>query len=402
MEIAFFSDSYAPLKDGVASEVQALARELRRQGHGVTVFAPEPRLGAAPRDEVIDGVSVVRCRALPVPRYPQLRWALFPFARLAGRRFGSRIQVVHIHTPGLLGTAGFLAARRYRLPVVGTFHTDVYAARESFGPHPLVRLFFWAARWYTLGLYYRCASVTVPTEPARAALLKHARKPFRGPVPVVPNGIELGRFRPGLDRPDWRGRYGIGPEPLVLFLGRLTRDKGIHRLLDAVAALPPTVPAAVLVGGTGPEELPVRERIANDPRLRSRVRFVGVVPEEEKAAFLAQGDLFVLPSTSDTSSVAVLEAMASGLPCLVTDVGGPRMLVEDGVSGRVVPAEPAGALAEGLAELLRAPELRARLRRGALARVAAEGSIETTARRFISLYGLVGAGGGSADGPRVG
>lgn len=389
MEIAFFSDSYPPIKDGVASEVHALARELRRQGHGVTVFAPEARPGAPPRDEAIDGVPVVRCRALPVPKYPQLRWALFPFIRLRGHGFGARVQVVHIHSPGLLGTTGFLAGRRYRLPIVGTFHTDVYAARASFGPHPLIRLFFWAAQWYSLGLYYRCAAVTVPTEPARTALLRSARKPFRGSVPIVPNGIDLDRFAPGQRRPDGRARFGLGPEPLVLYLGRLTRDKGIHRLLDAVAVLPERTPASVLVGGTGPEEAAVRDRIRTDPRLARRVRFAGLVPEEEKAAFLAQGDLFVLPSISDTSSVAVLEAMASGLPCLVTDVGGPKMLVEDGVSGRVVPAEPPEALAAALAELVGAPETLARLRRGALAYVAREGSIERTADRFISLYRLL-------------
>ncbi|MGI0151929.1 MAG: glycosyltransferase, partial [Thermoplasmata archaeon] len=352
------------LRDGVSHQVRALARALRREGHSVTVHAPKAPTGSAPEEP--EEVPVVRSVSVPVARYPGLRWAVFPYARLRGGGPGDSAELVHLHTPGPMGTAGFLMARHRRLPMVGTFHTDVYAARLSFGTHPLVRFFFWMSQWYSLGLYYRCDALTAPTEPARLTLLAHAEKPFRRPVEVVPNGIELDRFRPGISAPDWRGRFDLGPEPLVLYLGRLTRDKGIHRLLDAVAALSDSLPGSVLIGGAGPEEGALRERIRDDPRLARRVRYAGPIAEEEKPAFLSQGDLFALPSVSDTSSVAVLEAMASGLPCLVTDVGGPQALVRASSGGRVVPADRPAALVEALSELLAEPDTRARLRRGAM------------------------------------
>lgn len=395
MEVAFFSDSYLPTHDGVALEVHALARALRGLGHSVTVFAPESVAGAASHDEEVEGVPVVRCRALPTPIYSGYRWALFPFTQLTGRDFGRRIEVVHLHTPGLMGTAAFFAARRWRRPLVGTFHTDVYAARESFRSHRLLGLFFWAARLYSLGMYYRCDLTTAPSVPARSALLAHASKPFRRMVEVVPNGIETERFHPGIPVPDWRARCGLGDGPLLTFLGRLTEDKGVHRFLDAVAAQPPETRLGGIIAGVGPEEMRVRARLRTDPALRGRVRYIGPVSEEEKPALLAQSDLFVLPSVADTSSVAVLEAMASGVPCVVSHLGGPAAIVEEGRTGRVVRVDAPGPLARAVTELIDDPTGRRRLGAAARAYVTREASIGTTARRFISLYRvLLDQGGG--------
>jgi glycosyltransferase involved in cell wall biosynthesis len=395
MEIAFFSDSYLPTRDGVAIEVHALARELHRRGHGVTVFAPHSLVGAPTREDLIDGIPVVRCRSVPVPLYAQYRWALFPFTKVAGRAFGSSVDVVHAHTPGFLGTAAFFAARRYHLPLVGTFHTDVYAARENFGRWNPVRLFLWAAARYSMGIYWRCDAATAPSEPARSRLLGLATRPFRRPIEVIPNGIELDRFHRDIRVPDWRARCGFGDAPLLTYLGRLTRDKGIHRYLDAVASLPGDVDWCGVVAGAGPEEAAVRERLRSEPGLRGRVRYLGPVLEEEKAALLSQSDLFVLPSTSDTSSIAVLEAMASGAACVVSNVGGPAAMVEDGRTGRVVPVESSGPLAAALEELLTDRGRRRALAAAGAEWVRREASIEVTARRFISLYELVGAAGRS-------
>ncbi len=386
MEIACFSDSYLPIRDGVAVEVHALARALQRLGHGVTVYAPEPVAGAPSRTEELDGVPVVRVRSLPVPIYREYRWAMFPFPHVAGRDFGQSVDVVHAHTPGILGTTALFAARRYRRPIVGTFHTDVYAARESFQSHRLLKLFFWVARWYSLGVYYRCDVTTVPSLPAREALLSHARKPFRQPVEVVPNGIEVDRFRPGLGVPDWRSRCGFPDGPLLTFLGRLTADKGIHRFLDALHTLPAGEPWSAVIAGGGPEEPAIRARLRSDPRLASRVRYVGPVAEEEKAALLSQTDLFVLPSIADTSSLAVLEAMASGAACVVSDVGGPSAIVQEGRTGRIVPVDDPAPLRGILTELLAEPAQRARLAAAATRWVRDEASIEATARRFVALY----------------
>ncbi|MCI4327498.1 MAG: glycosyltransferase [Thermoplasmata archaeon] len=369
--------------------MSALAVALTRLGHGVRVYAPNPVAGESPRREIVDGVPVLRVRSLPVPLYSGYRWPLWPFPALRSERIRETVDVLHLHTPGMLGSAAFLSARRWDKPLVGTFHTNVWEMRHSFPATIPVRLFFRAAWWYTLGTYTRCDVVTTPTAPARDALVRGSRKPFVRPIEVVGNGIEVDRFRPGVVTPDWRARCGLPDGPLLTYLGRLTQDKGVHRFLDAVAGLAGRRDLAAIVGGVGPEEAAVRARIATEPALFGRVRYVGPVAEEEKAALLSQTDLFVLPSTSDTGSVALLEAMACEATCVASDVGGPSEIVQDGATGRLVPVRAGGALARALGVLLDDDAERRRLAAAARAWVVRSASIEGTARRFISLYELL-------------
>ncbi|HEV2230677.1 MAG TPA: glycosyltransferase, partial [Thermoplasmata archaeon] len=267
MEVAFFTESYPPTRDGVAHETSALARALVRLGHRVQVYAPQPSTDAPPIPSD-PAISVTRLPSVPVPLYPEYRWAVLPFAGLLLARAARRADVIHLHTPGIVGSAGFLAARRYDRPLVGTFHTNVWAMRESFPKTLAVQWFFRAAQWYTLGTYWRCDVATAPTAEARTALLSGAKKPFKRPVEIVPNGIELERFHPDVPTPDWRARCGLPAVPLVTFLGRLTQDKGVHRFLDAVAEASARQEFAALVAGGGPEEVAVRRRIEEDPRLK--------------------------------------------------------------------------------------------------------------------------------------
>jgi phosphatidylinositol alpha 1,6-mannosyltransferase len=389
VEISFFTESYLPTRDGVANETAALAVALTRLGHGVRVYAPDPGVPVPTPTGDAARVPVVRLASVPVPLYPEYRWAIFPFARLMAESAGRDADVIHLHTPGILGSAGFLAGRRFRKPVVGTFHTNVWAMRDSFPSTFGVQLFFRAAWWYTLGTYWRCDATTAPTAEARSALETHAKKPWRRRIEVVPNGIEVGRFHPGIRVPDWRERCGLPDQPLVTFLGRLTQDKGVGRFLDAVSEASARQEFVAIVGGRGPDEAEVRRRIRTDPTLARRVRFVGPVAEEEKAALLSQTDLFVLPSTSDTSSVALLEAMASGASCVASNLGGPKEIVREGETGRLVSVLEPGRLSGAIEELLDAPAERRRLAQGGRDYVVGHASIEATARRFISLYELL-------------
>ena len=390
MEVLFCTDSYPPIQDGVSAVTSGLARMLVRLGHSVRVIAPNPEAGAPSTEKVVDGVQIRRIRSIPVPLYGQYRWPVFPFRAAWGGWSARDADVIHLHTPGALGSMAFLMSRHYRRPLVGTFHTNLKEMETSVPRKFLVPFFFRVAWWYNLGTYLRCDVTTAPSIAARDALVSGSRKPFRHPVEVIPNGIDPSRFRPGARVPDWRTRCGLPDGTLATFLGRLTVDKGVHRFLDAVAASAERSSDLIgIVGGSGPEEASVRQRIASDPRLKSRVRYVGPVAEEEKAALLSQTDLFVLPSTSDTSSIALLEAMACGSMVIAPDSGGPAEIVDDGVTGRRVSMLEPGALAQALMELAERPDVRRAAGRQAAEFVRSHASLETMARRFISLYALL-------------
>ena len=392
MDVAYFTDSYLPTRDGVATMTSGLARTMARLGHHVQVFAPSPVAGAPSEEVTMDGVSVHRVRSVPVPLYGQYRWPIFPFGLLREAKGVGDADILHLHTPGPLGSMAFLASRRFGRPLVGTFHTNIREMRDAVPQKFLVPLFFRIAWWYNLGTYWRCDVTTTPSASARDALVGSVRKPFRHPVTVVPNGIDAERFAPGGRVPDWRVRCGLPNVPLVTYLGRLTVDKGVHRFLDAVRAAGETTDLVGIVGGTGPEEEALLERLGRDPWLADHVRYVGPVAEEEKAALLAQTDLFVLPSTSDTSSVALLEAMSCGAMVVAPASGGPAEIVTDGVTGRRVSMLEPGALAATLVDLVDRPTERRAVGLRAAAFVRQNASLETMARQFISLYSLLGEG----------
>jgi len=387
LEVAFFTDSFPPMQDGVSAVTGGLARALARLGHNVRVYAPSPTAGAS-HEEMFGDVCVRRVRTVPVPLYGQYRWPVWPFGLFRSAGAVREADVVHLHTPAAIGSMGLLQARRFDRPLVGTFHTNIREMQESVPPKLFVPTFFRVAWWYNLGTYWRCDVATAPSESARETLMAGARKPFRRPVEVVPNGIDVDRFRPHTNIPDWRARCGFPDVPLVTYLGRLTVDKGVHRFLDAVEAAIPHTDLVAIVGGQGPEEERVRSRLTKDPLLASHVRYVGPVAETEKAALLSQSDVFVLPSTSDTSSVALLEAMACGVPAIAPADGGASEIVEDGVTGWKVPVTVPGALAETLAHVLDEPAERQSVGTRAAEFVRRTASLETMARRFISLYRL--------------
>jgi len=394
MEIALFTDSYPPTHDGVARITCDLAHSLARRGHSVRVYAPGNASG--PRGKRgAGGVRLRRLRSVPVPLYGQYRWPIFPYFSLRGEGL-SAMDVVHLHSPGGVGSLGFLTARRYDVPLVGTFHTDLWAMRMSLPQKWLVPFFFRAAWWFNLGLYWRCDRVTAPSRAAAHVLSSHARKPFRRPIEILPNGIDTARFSPASVKTQWRQRAGRDDRPLITFLGRWTRDKGIHRFLDAVGRLASRYDFGIVVGGQGPEEAAVRDRLQRERNLRERLWFVGPIPEDEKASLLAASQIFVLPSVSDTGGIALLEAMASGACAVAMNMGGPAETIVDGETGRLVdPGDPEG-LARVLEELLDSPDQRERLAHAGRSYVLTNASLETMTDRFIALYrGARGGGSGA-------
>lgn len=383
LHIAFFTDSFPPTRDGVASVTESLARSLSELGHHVTVFTV--RLGRTPGTELRpDGVRVVRFASLPAPQYPEYRIAVTPWTVLMSAWRG--FDVVHVHTPGFVGLAGRLAARRWRVPSVGTYHTDLVGMLRGSGSHAVTRAFYRAWGRFSVDLCRSCDAATLPTEAMRPAFLEGDERLHRPPV-VVENGVDPALFHPGRSEPDWRGRLGIADGvPIVAFLGRLTRDKGVRRFLSAVERLSTPRDCTAVVAGVGPLAGEVEER-AREARSHDRsVVFLGPVDETEKPALLAQTSIFVLPSLSDTSSVALLEAMASGTACVVTNRGGPADIVRRSESGVLVDPEDVGEIARAVEGLLSEPDRRRQLAESGRRWVIEHATVRAMGDRFVALY----------------
>lgn len=286
--------------------------------------------------------------------------------RLAGVLDRTPVDVVHTHNSAPQITAGVgQRLRHWRhagTVLVHTEHGRLADTRPS-----LLRWRRRAAREFDV--------VCAVSADAQAQMLQHGIRSASG-VDVVLNGVDLKRFVP----PHRRGDV----TRTLVHVGRLDRIKGQDVLLDAFAAVRGALPdARLVIVGDGPARGEL-ERQAATLALADSVTFVGAV--DDVRSWLAVGDLFILPSRSEGISIALLEAMASALPAVATDVGGNREVIADGVNGMLVGSEDPAAMATAITALLQAPERLMTMGRAARRAVEARFSSEQAAHAYAALY----------------
>lgn len=384
LRLGVFTESWKPYMSGVVRSIDSFAAALRALGHRVFIFAPSYP-GHRRREE-----NVFRFFSVPAPTNPDFRLSipLSPRLGVTAARLG--LDVVHVHSPFLMGQLGMRLARRQRLPLVFTFHTLYHHYTHYVPlPPPLTR---WAAIRWTREFSNGCDLVIVPTAGVRDFLRRHG---VRVPVEVLPTGIDPGRFRRG-DGGWLRRRYGLGAGPVLLYVGRLGREKNLELLLRAFRRVRAERPDCRLVlVGDGPYEGELRAEAAR-LGVADGVAFTGRFGDQELAHAYAGADLFVFPSVTETQGIVLLEAQAAGLPVVTVRALGTADMVADGREGLVCDPAPE-ALAQAVLRLLDDPGLRAAM--GAAARARADAlTIPRLARRLEELYRELrrsGAGGGA-------
>jgi sugar transferase (PEP-CTERM/EpsH1 system associated) len=278
--------------------------------------------------------------------------------------------IVHTHAWGTL-CEGVMAAKFAGVPFVvhgehGTMETK---------PHNL---------WVQRQVWRRVDRVLAVSSRLADRMASQTGFP-RERIGVIRNGVDLGRFGRG-DSAGVRRALGLPQQDVFIVgtVGRLVPVKDQHGLLKAVAAMRSNgVPCIALLAGDGPlkEEL---ERHAHQLGIRGHVLFLGA--RKDVADLMLAVDVFVLPSRSEGLSNTILEAMASGRPVVATDVGGNSELVNDGVTGRLIPAEAPEALAAALSALHREPETRLAMGRAGRLRAEREFSLEGMISSYQDLY----------------
>jgi len=289
--------------------------------------------------------------------------------RLAARLRADGAQLVHCHNITALFHGARAAARAGRLPVLYTEHD-----RDLPAPWRQRLLHRWLARRVT-----RCAAVS---RRLCAALVRWEGFPADRTAPLH-NGTADPRAAFRGTRAQARAELGWDDAPVALAVGSLTPVKDHAALLDAWPAVRARVPAARLViAGDGPLRADLAARAAGLPS--GAVTLLG--ERDDVPRLLAAADVFVLPSRSEGLSLSLVEAHGAGLPALAFDVGGNGEVLEDGRTGRLLPAGDAAALAAALAELLVDPAARTTLGAAARARYLAEFTHERMVARYVELY----------------
>jgi len=362
MKILHIYKDYYPVLGGMENHIKLLAEGQVKQGLEVTVLVTNNSFRSVLQN--INGVQVVKAGRLATIASTPLSLSLPLLLRQ------QRPDIAHLHFPYPVGELSYLLFGRASHMVI-TYHSDIVRQK---GLLHLYRPFLWK-------VLYRADRI-IATSPNYIESSPYLR-PLKHKCRVVPLSIEIERF---LDADpsqvqQIRAMYG---SPLILFVGKLRYYKGLHYLLRAM----PEIPGKLLIIGEGPMESDLRQLIIS-LNLSGKVFFLGEVSDEELPAYYHACDVFVLPASerSEAFGTVQIEAMASGLPVVCTELGtGTSFVNVHGKTGLVVPARDSAVLATAILSLLGDEQLRQEMGRNARERALQEFSLQTMVDRITKLY----------------
>jgi glycosyltransferase involved in cell wall biosynthesis len=372
MRVVMLSNSFPPEIGGIQEHVSNLAQTLARQGHQLKVVTVRRNKSERVRD-TFAGLDVTRVPQLNLPKTLTTQYLASTTALLIAMRLRGQADVVHYHT---FWPDAFTAF------VVNKFVPTVYTAHESrfllMAEQPKSR------RWLKLALrpfQGILAPSTELLEVTRQLGVSSEKSAF------IANAVDASKFRPGITGETVRARYGIPLDHcLILCPRRLVPKNGLEFLIESLPSIRRRFSdVSVLIAGDGPERERLEARV-RELGLHESVIFAGNQGNDDLPEFYAAADIVAIPSLKEATSIAGLEAMASACAVVATNVGGLPEIIEDGVSGLLVPLRDPEALALAIMRLIETPELRKQLGLAARARVEQKFTWEQVASETTRAY----------------
>ncbi|HEY4034977.1 MAG TPA: glycosyltransferase [Ktedonobacteraceae bacterium] len=349
------TDQYPPMVGGVPTVTHNLAVDFADRGHQVSVIAPS--YGARDVRRLEQKVRLYRFSSFEWPTYKELRIPFLPLLPLRNVIKKTDPDIIHIHSPVVLGSIAHIFAGGLRKPVIATNHYLPINMSRSLASEPFFGKHFCNVSYsYLVYFCNGCEYVTAPTTTALNLLYDHG---LRAPARAISNGIDLQKFTPGERDPQMLQRFGLPTDrPLLLHVNRLSEEKRVDVLLDAVGKMKTDAHLALV--STGPAEADLRAQ-AKRLRIVDRVSFLGFVSDADLLVLRRSSDLFVIPSEGDLQSLSTMEAMACGLSVIAANAYALPELVHHEENGLLFQPGDSDELAHGIDQLLSDSERRARM-----------------------------------------
>lgn len=377
LHIGIFTDVYKPSINGVTSSIELFREQLLKRGHQLVIFAPQ-----------ITGVSeeegVIRLPAIEYLSPKNFPVGLPVFGAATRYLADLKLDIVHTHHPFFISQFGKRLARRLSIPHIHTYHTYLAAYAHYFP----MRAFEPLIKRYLENLSRSfCNQTTTTIVPSQAIERLLQSYGVTAPIVVNPTGIDLAKYR-RLDHTARRSlfrRYQIpNDQRILLFAGRLAREKNLFFLLNCFAKLAKRYPDIHLVfAGGGPEEEAIRQAITV-PGFQGRVTVTGYLEHAEIRAFFGAADVFAFPSLTDTQGIVLCEAMAGGTPVVALNTMGAPDIITDQVDGFLTDATTE-AFSKALEKLLISRPLRTQFGKAAAKNVQ-RFSINVTTDHLLDIF----------------
>jgi len=359
MRLVWFTDTLGDV-NGVSRFIQNMAEQANELGRDLQVVS-STRFPVPGWDNIHNFKPAF---STEMPKYPQLELAIPNVPAMVGYLKRSGADVVHISTPGPVGMAGFLAARRMKLPILGTYHTDFPSYIDHlFDDHACTWL---CTTW--MRRVYGAMEIVFSRSPDFVPALHRLGLPDER-IRVIPHGIKTEEFDRGFrDEGVWdrlereEGFRGLGgPAVRAIFVSRVSVEKNaplLTRIWKRIHALCKErgVRAQLVIVGDGPYKQRMEDELAG-----TDAHFLGFRTGRPLATLYASADLFIFPSITETLGQVVMEAQCAGLPAIVADEGGPAATVADGETGWVLSAGEPEQWVDAAMRLIEDDALRARM-----------------------------------------
>ena len=354
MKILMLTWEYPPrIVGGIARVVHDLSKRLIKDGHEVTVITY--RDGNVPEYENDKGVEVYRVDNYMIHPNNFIDWIMqlnFNMIAKATEVINKEggFDVIHAHD-WLVTYAAKSLKQSFNLPMVATIHATE-AGRNS-GIHDDTQRYINDTEWL---LTYEATEVIVNSNYMKGHVQGLFGLPF-DKISVIPNGINLNNFT-GIERDyDFRRRFAMDNEKIILYVGRLVYEKGVQHLISAMPKiLDHYHDSKLVIAGKGGMLDELKAQV-DSMGLSNKVYFTGYLNQKEVQKMYKCADVAVFPSTYEPFGIVALEAMLAGIPTVVSDIGGLNEIVEHGVNGMKSYAGNPNSIADSVLSLLFDPQL---------------------------------------------
>lgn len=339
MRIAIFTDTFIPLTDGVVTFITNLSKELAKKGHKVLIICPKYKNH---KEFKYRNVKVIRINCIPAFFYEGYKFTS-PFSwSLLNIIKKEKIDIIHFQTPISLGIQAILISKILKIPLVGTFHTNI--ADPNYLKHiNITNSYMQKMTWEYSKMYYNQADLrTCPSETTKKELLKHG---FKRPIKAISNGINLKMFKPAKNN---------RKQKTLIFIGRIAHEKNIFYLFDCFRMVVKKIPnTRLIIVGNGPQFEEVKQKVKS-LGLSKKIILKGKIDHDKliNSSIFNSADLFVTASTTETQGISTMEAQAKGVVSVGVSAGGIKDLIKNNYNGFLVKEGNKKEFAKSIIQLL--------------------------------------------------
>ncbi|MGN8645324.1 glycosyltransferase family 4 protein [Gracilibacillus sp. HCP3S3_G5_1] len=348
MKIAIFTDTFLPDVNGVAKTLGRFTKYLDRTNHSYIVISPKQT-----RKEISAG-QIYRQSSFPFPLYKDCRISLPNTIHLKEIIKKFQPDIIHVATPFSIGLTGLHLAKKYNIPVVGSYHTDFDQYLKYYHLTLLSKALWRYMEWFHQPL----RRILVPSSVTYQQL---QQKGFRN-LQIWQRGVDTTIFHPHYSMEEIRKKYKIKERYILSYVGRLAPEKNVELLPHIAKQLPAVLQKDIhwLIVGDGPSKTDLEKD------WHQNVTYTGFLTQREVANIVAASDIFVFPSETETFGNVVLEALATGTPVVSANAGGVKNIVQEGFTGKLCDCNNIDSFIQAIRSILSDKDWRDQLEQNAV------------------------------------